>query len=323
MNHCYFSFTSLSIEAILGDGNTVTSWEHWRGNCQQCGRKVKSLNGLFCANFCYTRGLFSPCHNVWCHECYVTDGQLKFPVKKNSDMEEGFDLEDDENSFMYARKGDEFMTTFQYELCHFRNIQKKNPKSQSPDMVVLSFIRRANLDAFWARKPSTVVRNRGLVIKSLEMAEELNLPRPFPDRGPLPLKDQVGMLQAILQLRRTMDQGLYGEFIQFTTARKLRSAYSTFFQASKECGNVSVMAKETKKLLATTNPVYGIWYENFMKGLHERMGDDYRPDLAISIDLLHALLRYCNTTYLTAVQFLLQKEQWKWDSSYAWVLQQL
>ena len=212
----------------------------------------------FCANFCYTRDKFKPCHNVWCHECYFPDSKLRFPVKKTSDMEESFDLEEEKNTFMHARKGDEFMTSFQCELCHFRNIQKRDPKANSPDIVVLSYISRANLDSFWARKSSTVIRNRGLVIKSLAMAEELNLPRPFPDRGPLPVQDQVGMLQAILQLRRTMDQGLYGEFIQFTTARKLRSAYSNFFQTSIESGNVAVMAKETKKLLATTNPVYGI-----------------------------------------------------------------
>ena len=161
----------------------------------------------------------------------MPDPSLKFPVKTGSDMSEGFEIEEDEDNFMYARKGDEFMTSFQCELCHFRNIQKREPRANSSDMVVLGFIRRARLDAFWARKPSTVSRNKGLVIKSLEMAEELDLPRPFPERGPLPLQDHVGMLQAILQLRRTLDQGLYGEFIQFSTQRsywKLQIQYMVY-----------------------------------------------------------------------------------------------
>ena len=201
---------------------------------------------------------------------------------------------------MRSRRGDEFMMIFQCNLCHFRIIQHRNPVENTPDMLVLRFIRRATLDGFWSRETSTVVRNRNLLLRALQMANELNLPCPFPERGPFPLQDNVGMLQAVLQLKRTLDQGLYGEFIQFSTARRMRSVYSNFFNASVNAASDAIMAKETHKLFATTSPVYGLWYERFMEGLHERMGDDYRPDLGISIQLLHAMLKYCITAFLTS-----------------------
>ena len=83
-----------------------------------------------------------------------------------------------------------------------------------------------------------------------------------------------------------------------------------------EVGKVAIMSKETKKLMATTTPVYGVWYKRFMLGMHERMGDDYRPDLAMSIQLLHAVLTYCNTTYLTADTVEIAKMSQRWGLYY-------
>lgn len=59
--------------------------------------------------------------------------------------------------FMHARRGDNLITPFQCDLCWFRNLQKRapNPKSQS-DSLLLAYIRRVNLDAFWSRSPKTV-----------------------------------------------------------------------------------------------------------------------------------------------------------------------
>ena len=51
------------------------------------------------------------------------------------------------------------------------------------------------------------------------------------------------------------------------------------------------MAKETKKLVATNCRVYGDWYERFMMGVHSRMGDQNEPDTAVSIDVLHEMLK--------------------------------
>jgi hypothetical protein len=56
-----------------------------------------------------------------------------------------------------ARPGDHLMTPFQCDLCHFRNIQGGNPSEELVGHgALLAAIRRANLDAFWARRPNTV-----------------------------------------------------------------------------------------------------------------------------------------------------------------------
>ena len=58
------------------------------------------------------------------------------------------------------------------------------------------------------------------------------------------------------------------------------------------------MARDSKKLTASNCPTYTIWYERFMKGLHSRMGDDVRPDLAISVELLLEMLMLLKVKYL-------------------------
>mgnify|MGYP000040298935 CR=1 FL=1 len=52
------------------------------------------------------------------------------------------------------------MVPFQCELCHFRNVMKRNPEKSNPvDNELLDFMRRANLDAFWSREPTSVSAN--------------------------------------------------------------------------------------------------------------------------------------------------------------------
>ena len=43
---------------------------------------------------------------------------------------------------------------FMCDLCHFRRLKWRDPdSSQASDELTLLCIRRANLDAFWAREP--------------------------------------------------------------------------------------------------------------------------------------------------------------------------
>jgi hypothetical protein len=65
-----------------------------------------------------------------------------------------------EPRFTCARNGDHLMLTFQCELCHFRNIQGKDPMAgnkKHEDLMV--HIRRCNLDAFWSREKGSVSNN--------------------------------------------------------------------------------------------------------------------------------------------------------------------
>jgi len=46
----------------------------------------------------------------------------------------------------------------------------------------------------------------------------------------------------------------------------------------------------TKKLITSACPTNGEWFERFMLGYHRRVGDVNRPDLAISIEVMVALM---------------------------------
>ena len=51
-----------------------------------------------------------------------------------------------------------------------------------------------------------------------------------------------------------------------------------------------VLSKEEKKLTLIDSPTYSICFERFIRGLHNRMGDDIRPDETVNIKLLHHIL---------------------------------
>ena len=67
----------------------------------------------------------------------------------------------DEKRFMEARAGDHLVTQFQCEVCHFRNIMGRDPMVDisDGDGELMSDFRRALLDAFWSREPTTVRAN--------------------------------------------------------------------------------------------------------------------------------------------------------------------
>ena len=163
------------------------------------------------------------CFSSWCHDCYripPADVGL-FPIK-SINIEDGFEEDESEpDRFMVARKGDRFLNTFQCDTCHFQNVNKRNPSPSACDQKYLKYIRRANLDCFWSREPGTVRGTFYDVKRMIKFNKEFNLPPNLPQMGPFPLEDNCGMGPAVLMLRRTQDPGIYGEHVQYETARKI------------------------------------------------------------------------------------------------------
>ena len=107
---------------------------------------------------------------------------------------------------MCARQGDQFMTVFQCESCHYQNIYKRNPqKGRALDPKVFTVFRRATLDSFWARESSTVRATCKYIKRGLDIAAEFEFTDVYPARGPLPIEDRVGMREAVILLTRTQD----------------------------------------------------------------------------------------------------------------------
>jgi hypothetical protein len=217
-----------------------------------------------------------------------------FPIKKPAD-EEGYTIvvRKDRDRFMTARNGDQLMLVFQCDLCHFRNIQDRDPDLTpgTKDFLLSRCIRRANLDAFWARESSTVLGNARELGKMADNSDILGIANYFPKSGPFPVKDQQGMRVACTVLLRSLDPGRNEENVQFGTARKARSVFSNMWHASLEGGKNAVIQRDTTKLFETSCPTNGHWFERFMLEMHKRQGDKSFPDLAISIEVMLELMR--------------------------------
>ena len=194
--------------------------------------------------------------------------------------------EKDMGRFQKGRNGDHLMTPFQCDICHFRNIKNRDYiAGRVDDQKLMICIRRANLDAFWAREPTTVYNNMREMTRCVSLSEELGISdSSLVDMGPFPLKDVCGVGMAAVFLRRTLDKGQIRENVQFSTARKTRTAFGNCWNASVKGLGDAIMARETNKLFATSNPSYTMWFERFMTGAHKRMGDQTNPDLALPIE---------------------------------------
>ena len=199
--------------------------------------------------------------------------------------------DENDGDYLSARKGDDLMCMFQCELCHFRNMEARNPEGNGTDDKILRYIRRANLDAFWARRPNTVYQHFLEIRSTIADAEEMRMNPPFPERGPMALRDTAGMAAAVLLLKKSLRPGKYSNSnLTFDSTRKRRGAISSYWHGSVEGMKTSVLAKEEKKLMLTDSPTYSLWFERFIRGMHNRMGDDIRPDKGVDIKLLHHML---------------------------------
>lgn len=220
--------------------------------------------------------------------------ESEFPIRRRTD-EEGVvvDRPDDNYTYLVGRAGDQFMTKFQCDLCHFRNIKGRDPGADPRDTRVLHFIRRANLDSMWSRKPSTVKTNRGQIKQMLMSAEQFGYEPDeiFPSMGPSPLEDVQGMALATLILEKSLAPGKNEATVQFDTARRWRASFANLWHVSAEGSQGSVAVRGMTKLLESTSPSNALWFERFMEGMHKRMGDKSEPDLALSVELVLELLK--------------------------------
>jgi hypothetical protein len=255
--------------------------------------------GVFCANLSEGRGHWTKCLGAWCGSCYTATEGDDFPIKTPTD-EEGFALliERDKDRFLTARDGDHMMCPFQCDLCHFRNIQKRdpNPVGIVQDASMLRCIRRANLDAFWARESSTVLANGREMRQMAKKAALVLMSPPTPNLGPYPVEDVQGMGIAVCVLLRSINE----QFVQYNTARKMRAAFSNFWQASIEGQRAAIVQRNTTKMFSTTCPTNGRWFERFALGMHKRQGDQSYPDKAISVEVMMALMERFESAWKVA-----------------------
>lgn len=111
------------------------------------------------------------------------------------------------------------------------------------------------------------------------------------------LVDSWDMGIALVLLERTLDKGKYADTLQFQTARRLRSVYSNLWGASVYSMTSGVMAMDTINTYITKWHTYCVWFKQFVKGMHSRMGDHHRLDAVIMVKAMKGLMYRVNIDF--------------------------
>jgi len=206
----------------------------------------------------------------------------------------------DEDRFLHGRAGDQFLCTFQCDLCVFRTLQRRDPiASSSADDFMLECIRRVNLDALWAREPGTVSGNLSKIREVIRVTDSLGMSKPpLADCGPFPDEDLMGYGVAVIMVRASLDKGVYEDYKQMRTIRKIRTVVSNQWETSLVAGTRTLgLASEDRKKVSTLSscPTNSRWFKRFIEGCSVRMGEVVKQDKALSRELLHAVLEECKS----------------------------
>jgi hypothetical protein len=281
----------------------------WRGRCASCFLPKTWLQGIFCSNFAWTVGDFPACQRVWCGECYTSSPLVSFHIRTVTDEQDRNDHDPfhqarlqrawkgkhrAKDDFLVGRNGDHTLLSFECDLCIIRKLKGRDPDPDSNrDDLCQAAVRRVNLDAMWARSKHTVQGQRDMLKQSLRYSQLAGLEAPYWYEGPLPDHDHCGYEVAIQMVLKSRAPAKHSQnYTQFDTIRKLRSVYEHFLRSSPQA-NRQVMALGDEKgryQRFSTDPCGSLWFHRFITGCRHRMGMDWRPNEAMSLDLILAVL---------------------------------
>jgi hypothetical protein len=192
--------------------------------------------------------------------------------------------------------GDHLMIPFECDLCVFRKLYGREPTSTSlMDLKAAAVIRRMILDAFWSRATSTVEANAKTMQKGCKLSASIGLEPPYLDPGPLPGHDHCGYGVAAQMLLASQEPGKHSSlYKQFDTIRRYKSAFGNQVRASAAANSNALAIGDAEGKTyqrICSDPCASIWFSRFITGCRRRMGQDWRPDEAISPRLIQALFR--------------------------------
>jgi hypothetical protein len=236
---------------------------------------------------------------VWCGDCYQKDIEDRFHINELTD-EDGndmYDCESDTHRYKRGIDGSHLITPFQCDLCIFRTLYKRDPRSVELDRENLKVIRRMNLDSIWAREPSTTLNNMRTLGKLISTCEGSGFSPELPSLGPYPLSDDLGYCVAFSMLIHSRKPGKHTKlYTQFATIRKQRSAYSNLYSASKNSvdeGVVVAVGAQTSARI-TQCATNSLWFSRWSSGCETRMGFVIKQNKAISITVMKKLIENFN-----------------------------
>jgi hypothetical protein len=126
------------------------------------------------------------------------------------------------------------------------------------------------------------------------MSQAVGLQGPYEADGPLPECDHCGYEVAVEMLLHSRRPGSYSDaYTQFDTIRTLKPHSQTIGCRASAKANRTAMClgdQKGKYQRFSTDPCSSFWFYRFVEGARIRMGQDWRPNKAISIELLLLLL---------------------------------
>lgn len=244
--------------------------------------------------------------STWCGSCYSSDDSDGFFIATGDTPRSGINDEDrlmsgwvprkvDAGRFTVARDGDDLMVSFECDFCIFWKLYNRSPDTgDERDQFVMRCIRRINLDAFWSRARSTVEANAAKIREGLKISNKLGLPGPYLAPGPLPRHDHCGYQVALQIVVSSLESGRYADsHKQWDTIRRFRSCFSNQVRSARDANFTPLVLADNKGSgfqRVAVDPCGSLWFQRFMLGCSRRMGQDWRPNQAIGIQIMNQLL---------------------------------
>eukprot|EP00978_Attheya_sp_CCMP212_P019158 scaffold53352_cov57-Attheya_sp.AAC.1 len=230
---------------------------------------------------------------MWCGKCYISEPEVKFHVRTVADEDSQSETDPFHKTRLAKAWGGKHRSPNDFLVV--RKLRYCSPDPTSPSDKLLEACIRHNLR------------------RALAYSATVGLPGPYMHDGPLPDYDHCGYEVAIQMLLYSRSRGNHFSdyMIQFDSIRKFRSAYGNFLPAAPQANRVPIsLGDQTGRYqLFSTDPCGSLWFARFMSGTKYRMGQDWRPNDAMSMDLLHAVI---NAATLRAQDASRERERHRW-----------
>jgi hypothetical protein len=137
-----------------------------------------------------------------------------------------------------------------------------------------------------------VSQNLGKVNRILQLGFELGMDNPpLPLAEPWPVKDRTNVVGVVVILCYSLGPAKREDTVQFETVRNMKSAMVNMYHASAGFdGKPAVGGSEGKKYIISGDCVFHHWFNRFMRGMHNRIGDNVQQDLGLTADLMVKLV---------------------------------
>ena len=227
----------------------------------------------------------------------------------------------DLKSFGWARNGDDLLVSFECDFYVFGKLFDHEPDvtGNHQDAYAMACIRGVILDAFWSRARGTVEANTAKVRGGLRISQSLGMKGPYENPGPLPPYDHCGYEVEIQIVVSSLGKGRYSEtHKQWDTIRKFRTCYSNQMRSAREANSYPLVLVDTSGKLyqrLAKDACGSLWFTRFTEGCRIIMGQDWRPNQAISIELIHRLLEKSEEKARSANDGI-KREEWILGGAY-------